>query len=301
MTASISTILSLINLATLDSSHGDFNNWGEVTNENLRILEKAIGDTTSKSVTSANVTLTTDEARSAIILLSGTLTGNRSVLTPNVKGFWIVSNGTSGSYTLTFKTTSGTGVTVNQGERALVYSDGTNMYEVANSGGSGGGGGGSGSGGAPNAVLRAGNSVNVSQTSWTKIGMTLEDRDTGSNISLSSGQFTVNAAGWVEWDTSFYVDLRTGVSNVTVVTTRLYNVTDGSAVTVGDEFSLNHSDLGADRRYSGVSRGGGAVAAGKTYRIEAYYQKGGSADDQAKFATTGGLGATIGRVRYWSS
>lgn len=96
-------------------------------NQALEILDKAIAGTLSKSITSADVTLSTDEARYAVISLSGTLTGNRNLIVPAVSKIYLIKNATSGSYTVTVKTPSGTGVTVAQGTQAFVYCDGTNV------------------------------------------------------------------------------------------------------------------------------------------------------------------------------
>ena len=91
------------------------------------IFDKAIAGQLAKTINSADVTLTTDEARNAIISLSGTLTGNRNLIVPAVAKIYVIRNNTSGSYTVTVKTPSGTGVVVTQGTQAIVYCDGTNV------------------------------------------------------------------------------------------------------------------------------------------------------------------------------
>jgi len=59
--------------------------------------------------------------------LIGALTGNRNVIVPaTVQQYWI-TNGTSGAYTVTIKTASGTGVVVPQGGASILYCDGTNV------------------------------------------------------------------------------------------------------------------------------------------------------------------------------
>lgn len=94
------------------------------------IFDKAIAGGLAKSITSADVTLTTDEARNAAILLSGTLTGNRNLIVPAASKIYLIKNGTSGSYTVTVKTASGTGIVVTQGKQAILYCDGTNVIEA---------------------------------------------------------------------------------------------------------------------------------------------------------------------------
>jgi hypothetical protein len=84
----------------------------------------------SKSVAGgSDVTLSGAEARNQILELAGALTANINVIMPAAPWEWIVYNNTSGAFTLTVKTTSGTGVAVTQGKRALLYADGTNVVQ----------------------------------------------------------------------------------------------------------------------------------------------------------------------------
>jgi hypothetical protein len=84
----------------------------------------------AKTITTADVTLTANEARNQIITLSGTLTGNRNLIVPNDPGIWIVKNGTGGAFTVTVKTSAGSGIVIAQGTTAIVYSDGTNVLRA---------------------------------------------------------------------------------------------------------------------------------------------------------------------------
>jgi hypothetical protein len=85
------------------------------------------------SISTANVTLTAAQARCKIIVLSGTLTGDRSLIVPD-RGVWIVDDNTSGSFTVTVKTASGTGATTTQGSASIFFSDGTNVGSIAGGG-----------------------------------------------------------------------------------------------------------------------------------------------------------------------
>jgi hypothetical protein len=89
----------------------------------------------SISITTADVTLTAEQARSRYIVLSGTLTGNRNLIVPN-SGEWIVYNGTSGAFTVTVKTSAGTGATVDQSTSKLFIADGTNVIALTSAAGS---------------------------------------------------------------------------------------------------------------------------------------------------------------------
>ena len=117
--------------------------WGTKTNTNLQIVEKAIGGYVEKAITSGGTTTlaivdgdateSTSIARHAVIKLTGTISGNSIVTVPDsVEKVYIVTNGTSGAYTVQFKTASGTGITFGVSEKTtrLVYSDGTNIVDA---------------------------------------------------------------------------------------------------------------------------------------------------------------------------
>lgn len=75
-------------------------------------------------------TLTGTELNRIAYRFTGTLTGNRAIVCPaTVQQYW-VDNQTTGSFTLDVKVTGGGGVTVNQGSRAILYSDGTDMLDA---------------------------------------------------------------------------------------------------------------------------------------------------------------------------
>jgi len=85
---------------------------------------------TSKTLTSSDVTLTNAEASKDIIVLSGTLTANVNLIVPVFVKQWIVANNTTGAFTVTVKTASGTGGLVAQGTSRVFFGDGTNIYGV---------------------------------------------------------------------------------------------------------------------------------------------------------------------------
>ena len=77
---------------------------------------------------SSNVTLTAPQYGVAAIYLSGALTGNINVIFPAQAGQWVVLNATTGAYSITCKTPSGTGIIVAQGRNRQLGGDGTNIY-----------------------------------------------------------------------------------------------------------------------------------------------------------------------------
>jgi len=59
------------------------------------------------------------------------LTGTRNIVLPILSGFkWTVFNGTTGAQSLQFIGATGTGVTVANGKRAIIYADGTNIQRI---------------------------------------------------------------------------------------------------------------------------------------------------------------------------
>jgi len=117
--------------------------WGTKTNTNLQIVEKSIagyvekaitsGGTTALTITDGDATESTSVARHAVIKLTGTITGNSIVTVPDsIEKVYIVVNGTSGAYTVQFKTASGTGITFGTTDKGtrLLFSDGTNIVDT---------------------------------------------------------------------------------------------------------------------------------------------------------------------------
>lgn len=92
-------------------------------------VQKTLGGVLSKSIAGGvNVTLTAVEAGNGILVFTGALTASISVIVPTAPTRpWVVFNNTTGAFTLTVKTASGTGVAVPQGRREIVYCDGTNV------------------------------------------------------------------------------------------------------------------------------------------------------------------------------
>lgn len=106
--------------------------WGTEINDNvIKMIEDAIAGQNSISVTAGNVTLSTnsgleDEHRQALIIITGTPGTSRTVTFPDVEKLtWVYNNSDS---TVTLTAGAGTTVALDNGVKALVYSDGaTNM------------------------------------------------------------------------------------------------------------------------------------------------------------------------------
>jgi len=89
----------------------------------------------NKVVTGGTVTLSVVEASSLIQEYSGTLTSNCTVILPPTVQLYSLQNKTTGSFTLTFKTTSigATTVVLPQGQTVIAICDGTNVYNAQTS------------------------------------------------------------------------------------------------------------------------------------------------------------------------
>ena len=88
-----------------------------------------------KNVTGGTVTLTSSEASSIIQEYQGTLTSNCIVVLPPTVQFYSFQNKTTGSFSLTFKTsaTGGTTITLPQNQTIIAICDGTNVYNAQTS------------------------------------------------------------------------------------------------------------------------------------------------------------------------
>jgi hypothetical protein len=72
-------------------------------------------------------------ARNAVIKLTGTITGNQVVTVPTgIEKTYIVSNGTTGAFTVEFKQAGGTGVTFATTDKStkILFADGTNIVDT---------------------------------------------------------------------------------------------------------------------------------------------------------------------------
>jgi hypothetical protein len=118
--------------------------WGDITNTNLNILQQAIAGyqtvalnaTTGATLVFSNGILS--NGKNAVLDLTGTITSSVNVIVPDSgsgtapEKVYTVKNSTTGSFAVTFKTTSGTGATWAAGDKGvkLLYSDGTNITDV---------------------------------------------------------------------------------------------------------------------------------------------------------------------------
>ena len=132
MASTPSTSLRLELMATGDQSGA----WGDTTNTNLgTLLEQAITGVLSVAQGDvANLTLTntdyvSNQARNAVVNLTGAMTAARNVVVPTANKVYLVKNSTTGGFVITVKTAAGTGVEVAANTARWVYCDGTNVVD----------------------------------------------------------------------------------------------------------------------------------------------------------------------------
>jgi len=137
-------------LGLIEPARGGYvDTWDEPLYANWQTLDAAVSGTTSITLSNSNVVLTvptfptntnppsvSTSCQNLRLYLTGTLAANLTIYIPaTVGGFWIVDDATTGSYTVTVKTTAvgSTGVLSVQGSAIIIYSDGTNV-KLADSG-----------------------------------------------------------------------------------------------------------------------------------------------------------------------
>jgi len=133
MASTFSSDLKLELMATGENA----GTWGTKTNTNLNLVQQAVAGYQAIAVASSDVALTMDNAtisnaRNATLKFTGTLAANRTVTVPDSieKVYNIVDGTDHAGYTLTFKTASGTGVLLCEGNNYVVFADGTNVVKL---------------------------------------------------------------------------------------------------------------------------------------------------------------------------
>jgi hypothetical protein len=110
--------------------------WGQTTNNNLgTLVEQAIAGVITINILDANYTLTNfngvaDEARNAVITITGTLSQQRNIIAPLADKVFTFRNSTTGGFSIQVIGSSGTGVVIPNGATTSIYCDGTNFLPL---------------------------------------------------------------------------------------------------------------------------------------------------------------------------
>lgn len=107
--------------------------WGTTTNNNLgTLLEQSIAGVQAITMTDANYTLSnyngvSDEARKAVLVVSGTNAAVRDIIAPLTPKVYTIKNNTTGGFAINIRAPSGASVSIPNGVTSSVYCDGTNF------------------------------------------------------------------------------------------------------------------------------------------------------------------------------
>jgi hypothetical protein len=111
--------------------------WGTVVNDEITALvEQAVAGGVSIDVTAGNVTLTdtdgaSNQARNAILLVTGTPGTSRNIVAPSSSKVYVVVNGSDGAVVL--KGSATTGVTIPAGTKTIAFWDGSDFVALSSS------------------------------------------------------------------------------------------------------------------------------------------------------------------------
>lgn len=108
----------------------------EVTaNTGFDALDKALCQLTIIALTNADLALTDAQLLQSFYLrFTGALTASRTITVPARAKPFLVENATTGGFTLSVRTPSGTSISVGMGGRKLFYGDGTTLQLLAEAG-----------------------------------------------------------------------------------------------------------------------------------------------------------------------
>jgi len=114
--------------------------WGDITNTNLVILQQAIAGYAAVSIAggAGNTDLTftnaaTSDGKNAVLELTGTITGNRTVTVPAsvTNKVYLIKNNTTGAFTVTVLVSGQSGVTFSATDKGtkVLYINGTDVVD----------------------------------------------------------------------------------------------------------------------------------------------------------------------------
>jgi hypothetical protein len=294
MASTYSTNLGIELIGTGDQS----GTWGATTNTNLgTLLEQAIVGYATQAVTdSASATVlsiangTSSTGRNYVITLTGVLTANRTVEVPAVNKPYTFFNNTTGGFSVTVKVSGQTGVTIANGKKAIVYTNSTDVIEVAN---------------AP--ATEAGTQTLTNKTLTTPvingfsgdtsaitIGTTQFVKDTSGNIGIgtSSPGYKLDVVSASDNVGRFSVGNKTidGTGNVQIFTTNAQGTNIGGSLALGGK---NGSAGGFDPWAFGVIKGAKENATSGNfagYLALATASSGGTISERMRIDSSGNVG-----------
>ena len=136
MASSYSTDLKIELMVTGEKD----NQWGDITNTNLNLVQQAIAGFESIAITSTNTTLLMTDAqispaRNAVLKFTGAITANCTVfVVGGIEKTYTVDNATTGAFTVALNQVGGSSVIWDTTDKShkLIYLDGTNANDIGN-------------------------------------------------------------------------------------------------------------------------------------------------------------------------
>jgi hypothetical protein len=116
------------------------NQWGDITNTNLNLVQQAIVGFENIAITSTNTTLLMSDAqistaRNAVLRFTGAITANCTVFVASgIEKTYTVDNATTGAFTVALNQVGGSSVIFDATDKShkLIYLDGTNANDILN-------------------------------------------------------------------------------------------------------------------------------------------------------------------------
>ena len=136
MASSYSTDLKIELMVTGEKD----NQWGDITNTNLNLIQQAIVGFENIAITSTNTTLLMSDAqispaRNAVLKFTGAITANCTVFVASgIEKTYTVDNATTGAFTVALNQVGGSSVIWDATDKShkLIYLDGTNPNDIGN-------------------------------------------------------------------------------------------------------------------------------------------------------------------------
>ena len=136
MASSYSTDLKIELMVTGEKD----NQWGDITNTNLNLIQQAIVGFENIAITSTNTTLLMSDAqispaRNAVLKFTGAITANCTVFVASgIEKTYTVDNATTGAFTVALNQVGGSSVIWDTTDKShkLIYLDGTNANDIGN-------------------------------------------------------------------------------------------------------------------------------------------------------------------------
>lgn len=204
--------------------------WGDTTNSNLGdLIEAAITNSVNIPFSNAQYTLSAnnglpDEARNAVLNLTGTNSAPQNLIAPAVEKTYIVRNNTGATVTIKTSAVGSVGVAIPNGATQIVWSNGTDFFVGASQ---------------TNIVAGAGIAVDVSGANTTLNNTGVRSITTGTGVGVRQVEFVGSIAGTT-----------LTVSSVTSGQLYIGGVISGTGITPGTTITAFGTGTGGTGNYT---------------------------------------------------